>query len=56
MSGMVRYKSVINEGFALTLGDGLALERERARGFNGSVRADEVERRREAVRQRNRGG
>ena len=49
-----RYKSVINARFALALGDGLALERKRARAFNARIRADEVEQRREAVRARNR--
>ena len=51
---LLRYKSVINDGFALALGEGLALERERARAFNAGIRADEVEQRREAVRARNR--
>ena len=45
---------MINDGFALALGEGLALERERARAFNARIRADEVEPRREAVRARNR--
>jgi enoyl-CoA hydratase len=53
---LVRYKAVINDGFALNFGDGLALERERARSFNGAVAAADVEGRREAVRERNRGG
>ncbi len=51
-----RYKAVINDGYALAFGEGLALERERARAFNAAVAADDVERRREAVRQRNRDG
>ena len=45
---------MINARFALALGDGLALERKRARAFNARIRADEVEQRREAVRARNR--
>lgn len=51
-----RYKAVINDGFALAFGEGMALERERAGAFNTGVTAGEVEQRREAVRQRNRGG
>lgn len=51
-----RYKAVINDGLALALGDGLALEKDRARAFNTAVSAAEVEQRREAVRARNRAG
>ncbi|MBL8349273.1 MAG: enoyl-CoA hydratase [Burkholderiaceae bacterium] len=51
---LVRYKAIINDGFALAYGDGIALEKARAREFNSQVRADDVEQRREAVRQRNR--
>jgi len=53
---LVRYKAIINDGYALAYGDGLALERSRAREFNAQVAADDVEARREAVRARNRGG
>jgi enoyl-CoA hydratase len=49
-----RYKAIINDGFALGFGEGMALERQRAREFNQDVKADEVERLREGVRQRNR--
>ena len=49
-----RYKAIINDGFALACGDGLALEQTRAREFNSQVAAADVEQRREAVRQRNR--
>ena len=49
-----RYKAIINDGFALACGDGLALEKTRAREFNSQVAASDVEQRREAVRQRNR--
>jgi enoyl-CoA hydratase len=49
-----RYKSIIDDGFALPFGEGMALERQRARQFNASVTADEIEQRREAVRERNR--
>jgi enoyl-CoA hydratase len=51
---LVRYKTVINDGFALPFGEGLALERERSREFNAGVGADVVEARREQVRARNR--
>lgn len=51
-----RYKAVINDGFALALGEGLKLERARAREFNSAVGAADVEGRREAVRARNREG
>ena len=51
---LVRYKAIINDGFALAFGDGMALEKSRAREFNSQVSADEVEQRREGVRQRNR--
>ena len=49
-----RYKSIIDDGFALSYGDGMALEAQRARAFNASVSATDIERRREAVRERNR--
>jgi enoyl-CoA hydratase len=51
---LLRYKAVINDGYALSLGEAMALEQRRAREFNAGVGADEVEQRREAVRQRNR--
>ena len=51
---LTRYKAIINDGFALAYGDGLALEKTRAREFNSQVAAGDVEQRREAVRQRNR--
>ena len=51
---LLRYKSVINDGYALALGDAMALEQQRARAFNAQVGAADVEQRREAVRQRNR--
>ena len=49
---LVSYKKVIDDGYALPFGEGLALERERARAANVSVSAEEIERRREAVRAR----
>ncbi len=51
---LVRYKAVINDGYALTCGDGLLLEKSRAREFNARVDSADVEQRREAVRARNR--
>ena len=53
---LTRYKAIINDGYALAYGDGLALEKSRARAFNTQVSADDVEQRREAVRARNRQG
>jgi enoyl-CoA hydratase len=49
-----RYKAIINDGFALNFGDGMALEAQRARDFNSRVSAAEIEQRREGVRERNR--
>src|SRR5690606_27766531 len=43
-----QYKAVINEGFALTFGEGMALERRLAREHNRDVKADSIEERREA--------
>ena len=51
-----RYKAIINDGHALALVDGLALERQRASQFNSAVSAADVEERRGAVQTRNRGG
>ena len=51
---LLRYKAIINDGFALAFGDGMALEKARAREFNSQVSAGDVEQRREGVRQRNR--
>ena len=52
---LVRYKAVIDDGFALPFGEGLALEKARSREFNAGVGAAVVEARREQVRARNRG-
>ena len=49
-----RYKSIIDDGFALPFGEGMALEAQRAREFNASVQASDIEQRREAVREVNR--
>ena len=51
---LTRYKAVINDGWALAAGEAMVLEKNRARSFNSQIAADEVESRREAVRQRNR--
>jgi len=51
---LARYKSTINDGFALSFGAGMALERQRAAKFNRSVDATEIEQRRESVRAHNR--
>ncbi len=51
---LTRYKAVINDGYALAYGDGMALEKTRAREFNARVDSADVEQRREAVRERNR--
>lgn len=52
---LTRYKAVINDGFNLPFGEAMVLEKNRSREFNAQVAADDVEARREAVRQRNRG-
>jgi enoyl-CoA hydratase len=52
---MVRaYKKLIDDGYALPFGEGLALEQERSAAANGAVSADEVEARRLAVMERGR--
>ena len=52
---LVRYKKIIDDGFALAFGQGMQLERERSREYNAQVGAAAIEARREAVRERNRG-
>ncbi len=49
------YKSLINDGYALPFGQGMALEAERSTALNGQVSADDVEARRRAVMDRGRG-
>jgi enoyl-CoA hydratase len=49
---LVGYKRVIDDGYATSFGEGLTIERERARSANAGVTADEIERRREALRER----
>jgi len=47
-------KGVIDAGYALPLGEGLTLERERARSYNGSLTPDAIEARRAGVQARGR--
>jgi enoyl-CoA hydratase len=51
---LLRYKAIIDDGFALSFAEGMALEQARSREFNATVGAAAVEARREAVRARNR--
>ena len=51
---LVRYKAVIDEGFALNFGEGMRLEKQRSREYNADVGAAAIESRREGVRARNR--
>jgi enoyl-CoA hydratase len=51
---LVRYKAIIDDGFALPFGAGMALEHARSREFNAQVGAEAIEARREGVRARNR--
>lgn len=54
--GMVQaYKALIDEGFAVNLGEGLALEHTRAVAANRQISAEDVESRRRAVMERGRG-
>ena len=52
---LVRYKSIIDDGFALSFGEGMKLEKQRSREYNATVGAAAIEARREGVRARNRG-
>ena len=49
-----RYKSIIDDGFALPFGQAMQLEKARSREFNAGVGAAAIEARREGVRARNR--
>lgn len=51
---LVRYKSIIRDGYALNFADALSLERTRGRQFNAGLSADALESRREGVHERNR--
>ncbi|TPE62281.1 enoyl-CoA hydratase [Sandaracinobacter neustonicus] len=48
------YKKLIDDGFAATFGEGMALEHARSSAVNGAVTPDEVAKRREAVQARGR--
>lgn len=48
------YKQLIDDGYALPFGDGLALEHSRSSAANSAVSADDVEARRRAVMERGR--
>lgn len=50
------YKAVIRDGFALPFGEAMVMEKQRGRAFNTRLQADDIESRREAVRERNRQG
>jgi enoyl-CoA hydratase len=52
---LVAYKKVIDDGFAATFGEGLAIEAERARAANRAVTSDSIEKRRAEVQARGRG-
>ncbi len=57
LPGMLeRYKALIDDGYALPYGEARELERSRSRATNAGLSADAIESRREAVRERNRGG
>ena len=49
---LVAYKKVIDDGYAVSFAQGMAIERERADANNGAVSAEDIEARREAVRAR----
>ena len=51
---VIAYKRLIDDGYALSFGAGMALEHSRSSGANREVRADEVEARRRAVMERGR--
>jgi enoyl-CoA hydratase len=52
---LVRYKAIIDDGFALPFGEGMQLEKQRSREYNAAVGAAVIEARREGVLARNRG-
>jgi len=51
---LVAYKAMIDDGYALSMGDGLALEHERSVVHNAAVTPQMVEARRAAVQARGR--
>ena len=52
---LARYKAIIDDGFAVSFGDGMRLEKQRSREYNAQVGSAAIEARREGVRARNRG-
>ena len=53
-AALTGYKRIIDDGFAASFGEGLALEARRSREANGEVTAEELEQRRSSVRERGR--
>lgn len=51
---LIKYKSMIDDGYELSLGDGLQLEADRSSGYNSSVTPEMVEARRRGVLERGR--
>lgn len=49
---LVAYKSLVDDGFAMNLADGLRLERQRSKAWNAKVNSQQIEARRTDVRQR----
>jgi len=49
---LIAYKQVIDQGYAATFTEGMAIERARADANNGAISPEEIEARREAVRAR----
>lgn len=49
------YKALIDEGLAMPFGEALAMERSRSQNFNATIKADDIESRRETVQASNRG-
>ncbi|MFZ9405804.1 MAG: enoyl-CoA hydratase-related protein [Burkholderiaceae bacterium] len=49
---LVAYKKLIDDGYAASFAEGLAIERSRADAANGAVRAEDIEARRVEIRVR----
>lgn len=49
---LAAYKSLVDDGFAMNLADGLRLERQRSTAWNAEVNSQQIEARRTDVRQR----
>lgn len=52
---LANYKRLIDDGYAHSFGEGLALEAERSSAANSAVAPEDVETRRAAVQERGRG-